>query len=205
MPLHLYLAFVAATAVLMAIPGPNVATITAASLAQGPKAGLATVAGTSAAMVVQLTLVALGLASALGAFGAWFGEVRWLGVAYLVWLGVRAWRAAPEDLTHAQPPRGSLWRLVRRGFLVSLTNPKTLFFYGAFFPQFLAPAAPLGPQLALLAATFLALAVAIDSGWALGAARLRPLLGGTGRLRQRLTGGIYIAAGVGLSAARKVA
>ena len=203
MPIHLYLAFVGATAVLMAIPGPNVAIIVGGSLAQGPRAGLATVAGTSAAMVVQLALVALGLASALGALGAWFGEIRWVGVAYLVWLAVRAWRAPSEDLTKAPARSGSPWRLVRRGFLVSLTNPKTLFFYGAFFPQFLSPAAPLGPQLALLAATFLALAVTMDSGWALFAGRLRPLLGGPGRRRPRQTGGIYLAAGLGLAAARK--
>jgi threonine/homoserine/homoserine lactone efflux protein len=205
MPLHLYLAFAGATAVLMAIPGPNVAIIVAGSLARGPRAGLATVAGTSAAMVAQLLLVALGLASALGALGAWFGEIRWIGVAYLVWLAVRAWRAPPEDLSRASAPLSSPWRLVRHGFLVSLTNPKTLFFYGAFFPQFLSPAAPLGPQLALLAATFLALAVAMDSCWALFAGRLRPLLGGPGRLRHRLTGGVYLAAGIGLAAARKAA
>jgi len=205
MPLHLYLPFVAATAVLMAIPGPNVALIVAGSLAQGPRMGLATVAGTSAAMVVQLALVALGLTSLLGAAGAWFGALRWVGVAYLIYLGVRAWRAPADDLQGAEAPRGSLRRVMMRGFLVSLTNPKTLFFYGAFFPQFIAPDAPLGPQLALLSTTFLAIAVVMDSGWALGASRLRRLLGGPGRLRHRLTSGVFFAAGLGLAAARKAA
>src|SRR5579863_2378517 len=197
MPLHLYLPFVAAAALLMAIPGPNVALIVAGSLAQGPRTGLATVAGTTAAMVVQLALVGLGLASLLGAAGGWFGELRWVGVAYLIYLGVRAWRAPADDLQRAEAPRGSLRRVMARGFLVSLTNPKTLFFYGAFFPQFIAAHMPLVPQLALLSATFLAIAIVVDSGWAVGASRLRGLLGGPGRLRHRLTGSIFIAAGVG--------
>jgi homoserine/homoserine lactone efflux protein len=202
---HLYLAFVAATVVLMAIPGPNVALIVGGSLAHGPRIGLATVAGTSAAQVLQLALVAAGMASMLGAFGGWFAELRWLGVAYLLYLGIRAWRAPPEDLSQVRPQSGSVRRVMARGFLVSLTNPKTLFFYGAFFPQFVTPHAPLAPQLALLSAAFLAIAVTMDSGWALFAARFRGLLAGRGRLRNRLTGGAFIAAGLGLAAARKAA
>lgn len=181
------------------------ALIVAGSLSRGTRYGLATVVGTSAAMVLQLTLVALGMASALGALGAWFGEIRWLGVAYLIYLGVRAWRAPPEDLSAVAPEKGSIRRVIGRGFLVSLTNPKTLFFYGAFFPQFIAPQAPLAPQLAILSATFVAIAVAMDSGWALFAARFRGVLGAHGGLRNRLTGGVFIAAGVGLAAARKAA
>jgi len=89
-----------------------------------------------------------------------------------------------------------------RGFLVSLTNPKTLLFYAAFFPQFVTGDHPTR-QVWLLAATFLALAAAIDSGWALLAGRLRPLLTRHGRTRNRLTGAVLIAAGAGLAAARR--
>jgi homoserine/homoserine lactone efflux protein len=202
LPSHLYLAFVAASAVLMAIPGPNVALIVAGSLERGPRFGLATVAGTSAAMVVQLALVALGMAEVLGALGRWFEWLRWAGVAYLVYLGLKSWFAKPEDLTKARPKEISPRRALTRGFLVSLTNPKTLFFYGAFFPQFVAQRAPLGPQLAILCTSFLAVALVMDSGWALLAGRLKGLLAGRGRLRHRLTGGALIAAGIGLAARR---
>jgi homoserine/homoserine lactone efflux protein len=91
----------------------------------------------------------------------------------------------------------------RPGFLVSLTNPKTLLFYGAFFPQFVAPGADLGPQLALLSITFLAVAAALDGCWALAADRLRGALALRGTLRNRLTGGFYFAAAAGLASARR--
>ena len=202
MPLHLFLAFAAATVVLMAIPGPNVALIVAGSLAGGPRQGLAAVVGTSAAMVVQLAVVGLGMAELLGVFGRWLEALRWVGVAYLVYLGLKAWRAPAQDLSEARPEPGSLRRVLARGFAVSLANPKTLFFYGAFFPQFLDARSPPGPQLAVLSATFLALAILMDSGWALFAARLRGLLG-RGRLRNRLSGSVLLLAGLGLATVRK--
>jgi threonine/homoserine/homoserine lactone efflux protein len=98
MPLHLYAAFVAAVTILMLIPGPNVALIVANSLAHGARYGLVTVAGISAAMVVQLALTALGMTTLLGELAQDFAALRWLGVAYLVFLGLRTWRAAPLDL-----------------------------------------------------------------------------------------------------------
>lgn len=129
--LGLYLAFIAAVAVLMAIPGPNVALIVANSVAHGTRYGLLTVAGTSAAMVLQLVLVALGMTPLLGALGAWFELLRWIGVAYLFYLGIKAWRAPAVDLTTTKPERKSSRRMFSRALLVSMTNPKTLLFYGA--------------------------------------------------------------------------
>ena len=99
----LFGAFVGATAILMLIPGPNVALIVANSLTYGPRAGLVTVAGTSAAMVVQLAVAALGVTALLGALAQAFEILRWIGVAYLVWLGVRAWRAPADDLVENAP------------------------------------------------------------------------------------------------------
>src|SRR5580692_2954791 len=95
MTLALYAAFVAAATILMLIPGPNVALIVANSLAHGARFGLTTVAGTAAAMVVQLALTVLGLSTLLGELGNAFEWLRWIGVGYLVWLGVSAWRAPP--------------------------------------------------------------------------------------------------------------
>ncbi|WP_119299495.1 LysE family translocator [Dongia deserti] len=201
--LHLYAAFVAAVTTLMLIPGPNVALIVANSVAHGARYGLLTVAGTSAAMVLQLAVTAIGMAELLGKLGSWFEWIRWIGVAYLLYLGVTYWRAAPVDLTKVAPERKSSRAMFLRALLVSLSNPKTLLFYGAFFPQFLSGGPGASMEIALLSATFLALAIVVDGSWALMAARARRFLSARGRLRNRLAGGLMIGAGVGLALARK--
>jgi homoserine/homoserine lactone efflux protein len=204
MPLDLYLAFIAACVVLIAIPGPNVALIVANSVAHGARYGLMTVAGTASAMVLQLALVVLGASALLGILANLFDWLRWLGVAYLVWLGVRTWRAAVTDLTDTQAEPRSMVSIFSRGFAVSLTNPKTLLFYAAFLPQFVgAGEGEATYQLLLLAGTFLVVAVLLDGAWALLASRLRSLLQARARLRNRITGGLLIGAGVGLAFARK--
>jgi homoserine/homoserine lactone efflux protein len=200
---NLLLTFILATSILMLIPGPNVALIVANSVAWGARYGLFTVAGTAAAMVVQLALTALGMTAALGALAAWFAWLRWLGVAYLLWLGIRQWRAPPVDLTRTPPQPRSPRAIALRGFLVSLTNPKTLLFYGAFLPQFVNLDRPVLPQIALLSAVFLTLALLLDGGWAVLAGRARFLLASRGRLRNRLSGGLLICAGLGLALARR--
>lgn len=199
---HLLLAFIATAALVILIPGPNVALIVANSVAWGPRTGLLTVSGTSSAMVLQLGLTAFGMAEALGTAGHWFEMLRWIGVAYLVWLGIAHWRAPPADLTRVAAQPKSAKAIYGRAVLVSLTNPKTLLFYGAFFPQFVDPARPAGPQIALLSAVFLLLAVTLDSFWALLAGRARPLLARHGRLRQRITSSLLVGAGLGLALAR---
>lgn len=200
---HLYMAFALATLVLMLIPGPNVALIVANSVAYGTRQGLLTVAGTSSAVVVQLTLTALGMTALMGAMAHWFELVRWLGVAYLLWMGVRQFMAPAVDLTRARPEHKPVREVVGRGLLVSLTNPKTLLFYGAFFPQFVTPGDGLWHQLALLSATYLGIAIVVDCGWAVVGGRARGLLASRGRLRNRISGGMLVTAGVGLALARE--
>jgi homoserine/homoserine lactone efflux protein len=200
--LHLYLAFVLATTILMLIPGPNVALIVANSVAYGTRFGLLTVAGTSSAMVIQLGITALGLSAVLGVLAQWFEWLRWIGVAYLIYLGVRQWRAAPVDLTATRAMPRSSSAIYWRGFLVSLTNPKTLLFYGAFLPQFVTPERAPAMQVLVLSATFLLLAILLDGSWALLSGRARGLLAARGRLRNRLSGGLLVGAGIGLALAR---
>ena len=198
-----YFAFLAAVAILMAIPGPNVALIVANSIAHGARYGLMTVAGTSSAMIVQLALTGLGMTALLGGLAEAFGWLRWLGVAYLLWLGFRAWTSPPADLTRTAPEAPNTRAILMRGFFVSMTNPKTLLFYAAFFPQFIDAAAPVGPQVLKLAVSFVAMAVLVDGGWALLAARFRRALAMNGKLRNRLTGGLLMGAGLGLALARR--
>jgi homoserine/homoserine lactone efflux protein len=200
--LHVLLAFIAAVTALMLVPGPNVALIVANSVAYGPRFGLLTVAGTASAMVLQLMLTALGMAEILAASGAWFEWLRWVGVAYLLYLGLTQWRSAPVDLTTTKPQPRSQRAIFLRGLLVSLTNPKTLFFYGAFFPQFISPTHDVGRQAAVLSTIFLIIALVVDSLWALLGGRARFLLARNGRLRNRLSGGVLIGAGLGLAALR---
>ena len=157
-----------------------------------------TVCGTSAAMVVQLTLVALGLSAVLTALAPWVNLLRWIGVAYLVVIAIRTWRAQPSlDLSPSTAEAD-----FGRGLLVSMFNPKTLFFYGAFFPQFVDPARALTPQFLTLSVSFVAVAVTIDSGWALMATRLRPWLLSRGRLQQRASATLLAGAAVGLALSR---
>ena len=203
MTIALYAAFVTASIVLMLIPGPNVSLIVANSVAYGTRYGLLTLAATTTAMVVQLSLTALSMTAVLNGLAGWFEWLRWAGVAYLVYLGVRQWRAAPVDLTRTPPQPRSRRIIFLRGFLVSLTNPKVLLFYGAFFPQFLHPDHAIAPQLALLAGTFLAVALLVDGTWAVLAGRARHLLAARGRLRNRISGGLLVGAGVGLALARR--
>ncbi len=203
MSLDLYLAFVAASAILILIPGPNVALIVANSVAHGTRFGLLTVAGTSIAVVVHLALTVLGATAILNFLAASFDWLRWAGVVYLVWLGVRAWRAGPVDLAGTEAQVRSVRLIFARGFLVGLTNPKTLLFYGAFLPQFITPGPAAADQLLLLAVTFLVVAIVLDGVWAILAGRLRGLLTTHARLRNRLTGGLLIGAGLGLALARR--
>ncbi len=205
MSIELYLTFVAATAVLILIPGPAVALIVANALAHGSRGALVSVAGVSTAVIGQLVVVGFGMASAMALLAEWFEWLRWLGVAYLVYLGVRQWRAAPIALGDIAAPTVSRARLYWTGVIVNATNPKTLFFYAAFFPQFIDPLLPHGPQIATPCVTFLVVQTLLDGSYALLGGRLRPWLvsRARARLRNRVTGGLLIGAGLGLALARR--
>ena len=203
---ELYLTFVLATILLIIIPGPNVSLIVANAIAFGRRQGLVTVAGTATAQVFQLAVVAFGMTSFMLLLAQWFEWLRWAGVAYLLWLGYQHWREDPASVTPEQlARRASTKTAFWRGALVAATNPKVLFFYAAFFPQFIDPGLPPAPQLALLCTTFLAIATLLDSGWALLAAQLHSWLGNSrrARIRNRITGSLMIGAAAGLALARR--
>src|SRR6266550_6739835 len=120
MPLALYLAFLAVSALLLMIPGPNVALIVSTSIAHGRRRGLVTVAGTSSAMILQLGLAIAGLTAMLTMSAALFAWLRWLGVLYLCYLALRAWWAPSIEANASTPAAKSLIAIYLRGFLVSL-------------------------------------------------------------------------------------
>ena len=205
MSLELYFAFVAATALLIIRPGPVVSLVIANALTHGTRAGLVTVGGAQAAIAIQLVVVALGLTSLVAVMAEWFEWLRWAGAAYLVWLGIQKWRARPllpEERPSGDARHGTIFG---QGFLVALTNPKSLFFFAAFFPQFIDVGAPAGPQLALLCPTFIVVAAIFDGSYALLAGRARGWLKDRRHvlIGERITGSFLIAAGAWLALARR--
>jgi threonine/homoserine/homoserine lactone efflux protein len=202
MSIELYLVFVLASALLVATPGPNVALIVGTSLSHGARTGLMTVAGVNAGLTLQLIVVAAGLSWLVDFFARQFDAIRFVGAAYLLFLGVQTlWRSRkPAPLTPL-----STNRAFARGFAVAFANPKTLIFQAAFLPQFLSSGEGRAAELWLLAATFAIIAAVGDAVWALCAARARAALSGRVQLiADRVSGGILIAgAGVLLAASRR--
>ena len=203
MTLHNWWLFVVAVFLLSGTPGPNMLHVMTRSLAVGLRRGLATMAGCLTGVLTALAASAAGLAAFLTALPGLFDLLRYVGVAYLVYLGVRAWQSdvMPLDLADDNmPPAVSPATLFRGGFLISISNPKLLLFAAAFLPQFVVPGAPKAPQFALLVLTF----AVIEAGWYLvyglgGNALARHLR--RARLRRmfnRLTGGLFVAFGIAL-------
>ena len=202
MNFQLYLIFVVATALLIATPGPNVALIVGTSLTHGARTGLMAVAGVNAGVMIQLAVVAAGLSWIVAMFSRNFDLIRFIGAAYLLFLGIQTlWKARKP----APPAPLSSERAFARGFAVAFANPKTLIFQAAFLPQFLSDGEGRAAQLWLLAGTFWIVTVVGDAIWVLCAARLKAAVSGRAQLiADRVSGGILIAgAGVLLAASRR--
>ena len=195
------LALVAATIVLLLIPGPNMAVIVATSLRDGLRFGLITAIGTTAGLAVQLVLVVGGMAAMIEFAAAALTWIKWAGVLYLVWLGIRTWNEPADDIHDA----GVISRSVTfwRGFGLAVVNPKTLLFNAAFLPQFVAAGENASGQLVLVAAVFLSVVIIGDALWAVFAAYARKWLIRFGNIRNKLTGGLLVGSGIGLALSRR--
>jgi homoserine/homoserine lactone efflux protein len=198
---QLFSAFLLITLVLMLMPGPIVTLVIATSASKGTRAGLVTVAGTSSGNAVLLAVIALGLSWILIHALTWFEVVRFVGAAYLIWLGIIAWRGAGPGAPAPPNDRVYFWR----GFLVALSNPKTIAFFTAFLPQFVDPNLPVAPQLALMCSVSVLLATLTDSGWAIlaGLGRVWFMQPARAKLLGRLSGLTLIGGGIWLSLARR--
>ncbi len=192
------LALIIATAVLVSIPGPNVALIVANSLKFGFRSGLVTVLGTTLGLGLQLTLVVAGMTAVIELAADALSWIRWAGAAYLVWLGIKTWRTPADELTTLTAVPVLFWR----GCLVAAANPKTLLFNVAFIPQFVGTGGgALTPV--TVAAVYLSVVLLGDLLWAALATSARRALGRYMSLRNRLTGAFLVAAGVGLALSRR--
>ena len=197
---ELFAAFLVITVILVITPGPIVTLVIATGAREGVRAGLTTVAGTTLGNAVLLTAIAFGLGFVLKNAAAVFEILRWAGAAYLVWLGIQAWR---HDVGAASPPNRHVhfWR----GFAVALSNPKTIAFFTAFLPQFVDPTLPVERQLAVMCAVSVVLAVCTDSAWAIAAGLGRGwfMTSWRTKLLGRLSGVALIGGGIWLSLARR--
>lgn len=194
-----WLAFLAAALLIAVSPGPGALTSMGAGLRHGYAGALRAIAGLQTALLIQLGIVFAGLGAVLAASATAFLLVKLLGAAYLVWLGVRLWRAQPGAAS--APGKESGRGLYLQGLLVNLGNPKAIVFMAALTPQFIDPTRPQLPQFAILAATMCGVDTVVMSGYALLAARLRPWLADplARRRRDRLFGGFFVLAGLALA------
>jgi threonine/homoserine/homoserine lactone efflux protein len=201
---QLFSAYLLITFVLVIVPGPIVTLVISTGASHGIRAALVTVAGTTVGNAVLLATIAFGLNWILKTSAEVFEILRWIGAAYLVWLGVQAWRHAGETGETA-PPRHRVH--VLRGFLVAMTNPKTIAFFTAFLPQFIDPNLPAEYQLAVMCMVAVLMAAVTDAFWAVaaGAGRAFFLKQTPTRWLGRLSGAVLIGGGIWLSLARRIA
>lgn len=200
------LTFLAASIVLVVVPGPSVLFIVGRALAYGRRAALASVAGNTVGVVILVGLVAAGLGAVAAASAAVFTVVKFVGAAYLVYLGVQAFRHRGDLVTALQRPAQGDRRAFGQGVVVGLTNPKALVFFAAVLPQFVGPGvAHPALQLLVLGLVFCATAAVLDSAWGLAAGTARDWFATSPR-RLRLLGGtggvVLVGMGVGLALAR---
>ncbi|RZL63011.1 MAG: LysE family translocator [Variovorax sp.] len=209
MTLGTYLLYVAAVALLVATPGPTMLMCMTNALNHGPRRAMTAVAGSIAAQLLVMLLSVMGLGALLAASETAFTTAKVVGAAYLIWLGIKTFRSGASALSveggePADTPRRSFFL---QGLLVGASNPKAILFFAALFPQFLNPAAPMAPQFAILALTFMAFEFAVLTTCALSVARLAPMLRKRGPVRwiNRICGGLFTLMGGLLLLTRRAA
>jgi homoserine/homoserine lactone efflux protein len=206
---ELYLAYVIATTLLVLMPGPIVTLVIANSLKHGMRTGILTSVGANLGTGILITAGGLGLTTIMAFAAEIFDWVRWAGALYLIYLGLREWRTA---LKKPDPEAEAGMRADKKakgvffhGLLVAVTNPKTMFFFVAFFPQFINPEMAAAPQIAIMIVTFIVIAFFLDGSYAVLAGKARGWLVGAkrARLRHGITGTLLLGTGLGIALARR--
>jgi len=197
-PFDHWLAFAAASAILLAIPGPTVLLVISYALGHGRRPAAAVVAGVALGDLTAMTASMLGLGAVLATSAAIFTVLRWVGGAYLVYLGIKLWRAPVEPLDAPQAAPADPRRMFAHAYAVTTLNPKSIIFFVAFVPQFLVASAPLWRQVVLLEATFVVLATLNATLFAVlaSAARRRLRQARLRRMVNRAGGSLLIGAGL---------
>lgn len=196
MSLHLWLGFLLAAILIAVTPGPGAVASMSTGMRHGYWSALAVILGLQTAILIHLSIVAVGLGALLAASEAAFGMVKIVGAIYLVWLGIRKWRAPPlqQDASLPAVPRKGLFL---QGLLVNLTNPKAIIFIGALVPSFIDTSTEQLPQYLVIAATLCLTDMLVMSIYALVAVRLGGWLHDPTMIKaqNRLFGGLFVSAG----------
>jgi threonine/homoserine/homoserine lactone efflux protein len=198
MTIEHWLAFVAASTILLAIPGPTILLVISYALAHGRRAAAPIVAGVALGDFTAMTASMLGLGALLAASAELFTILKWVGAAYLVYLGIQLWRAPVGDAAAMAAPMQKPGRMFAHAWLVTALNPKSIVFFVAFLPQFLVLSEPMLPQMAIFEATFLVLATLNATLYALVASAARTTIRrpNVQRAVNRAGGSLLIGAGV---------
>ncbi|MBP5991729.1 LysE family translocator [Piscinibacter sp.] len=199
MALHTWLIYFAAALGLSLSPGPNGLLALTHGALHGRRMTLWTIFGGSFGFVAVIALSMFGIGALLQTSLVWLTVLKWLGGAYLVWLGIQVWRAPAlgVELMALSSERGG-WSLFRQGALSAMTNPKGILFFAAFLPQFIDPARSLVMQFLIMAGTFAGIEVITEFVIASTAHRIRPWLERSGKRFNQACGGIFIAIGAAL-------
>lgn len=207
------LTFALAWSVIVVVPGPTVTIIVANSLRSGTKAGLMTVAGTQAAVSTMVILLALGLETIVSSYAVVLVWIKFIGAAYLVWLGLKLWRSSLQDTSLLDLDAGAdrtaqsikPWRYFWQGFGVLWSNPKAFVFFGAFIPQFIIAGPDTTLQVLILGFLAMVIGAILDGAYAI-------LAGGAGSLltrerirwTERIAGAFLIGGGIWLALSRRL-
>lgn len=205
MTLTVWLTFLVAALLISVSPGAGAVNSMSCGLRYGVRKSLPTIAGQQFGYGVQIVLVGAGLGAIVASSNTALMVIKWIGVAYLIWLGIQKWREQPVEATRADlsgfSPRQQFWN----GALVNLTNPKATIFLIALFPQFLVAGAAHGQQLATMGATLILVDILVMAGYALLASQLFRFMTTPKRQRQmnRVFGSLFVTAAAALASFKR--
>ena len=199
MDTHTWLIYFLAATGLSLSPGPNGLLALTHGALHGRRKAMYTISGGALGFVIVIALSMFGIGALLQTSLAWLTVLKWLGGAYLVWLGIQVWRSPPLslDATGSSEPRAG-WSMFQQGALSAITNPKAILFFAAFLPQFLDPHRNLFLQFIIMASTFAAVEIATEFFIASMANRISPWLRRVGKRFNQVCGGVFLAIGVAL-------
>ena len=205
MDLSVWITYCLATIILSVTPGPGVFSSISSGLHHGFRVGVWNGVGMQLANLILIAIVSLGLGALLLASDTLFSLVKWLGVAYLVYLGIATWRAPVRGFEDTRDDAKSIRDVFMRGFWVNLTNPKGMIFFAAILPQFVDVARPQFAQYAILAATTFLVDIVIMAAYTALAARMLRVMADPAHLRlvNRGLGSAFVAAGLALASFRR--
>jgi threonine/homoserine/homoserine lactone efflux protein len=206
--LQIWIAFVIAAEALLIMPGPTDMVVVSYALTQGRRSAWASVPGVTLGDATALILSLLGLGAVLMASAELFNALKIAGAIYLVYLGIKTWRApVPDDIDDRAPLEHSPWRIMAHTYVATALNPGGIVFYVAFFPQFLSAEKPLLPQVATFGATFIIMGSLNSVLYATLALQVRRFIRSyrARKTMNRISGGLLVAMGGMLGLAKRVA